>query len=101
MTEDIIERIEETSYEELESFVEERQILIDTILLKSESSPLNAEQKNEVHRILAYDSILLQRMNLLRLEAQDWLQKRNLAKKQRNVYEAAYAPDSMLMDRRN
>ncbi|WP_145334524.1 hypothetical protein [Paenibacillus xylanexedens] len=101
MTEHIIDRIEETSYEELESFVEERQRIIDTILLNSESSPLNARQKNEVHRILTYDTVLLQRMNFLRLEAQDWLQKRNQAKKQRNVYEAAYAPDSMLMDRRN
>jgi hypothetical protein len=34
------------------------------------------------------------------LEAQDWLQKRNQAKAQRNAYEAAYTPDSFLMDRK-
>lgn len=100
MTQEVIERIEETSYEELETFIEDRQHIVDAIVKESENCPLGVKQKEEVHRILAYDKTLLDRMNALRIEAQDWLHKRNQAKMQRNVYEAAYAPDSMLMDRR-
>lgn len=100
MTQEVIERIEETSYEELEVFIEDRQHIVDAIIKESENSPLDVKQKEEVHRILAYDRTLLDRMNALRIEAQDWLHKRNQAKMQRNVYETAYAPDSMLMDRR-
>ena len=100
LTEETIERIEEATYEELESFIAERQLIIDAIITKSEMQPLSAKQKEEVHRILAFDTTLLSRMNLLRVEAQDWLHKRNQAKMQRNVYEATYAPDSVLMDRR-
>ncbi|OMF04648.1 hypothetical protein BK129_18500 [Paenibacillus amylolyticus] len=100
MTQEVIERIEETSYEELETFIEDRQHIVDAIIKESESFPLDVKQKGEVHRILAYDKTLLDRMNTLRIEAQDWLHKRNQAKMQRNVYETAYASDSMLMDRR-
>ncbi|ETT48891.1 flagellar protein FliT [Paenibacillus sp. FSL H7-0942] len=100
MTQVVIERIEETSYEELETFIEDRQHIVDAIIKESESFPLDVKQKGEVHRILAYDKTLLDRMNTLRIEAQDWLHKRNQAKMQRNVYETTYASDSMLMDRR-
>ena len=100
ITNEMIERIELVTYEELESFVEDRQQLVDRIMEETKQHPLDSGQKEDVKEILSFDTTLLARMNMLRIEAQDWLHKRNQAKMQRNVYEAAYAPDSLLMDRR-
>lgn len=96
----ITDRLEETSYEELEFFVEDRQKLVDSIAEKAAICQSTSAQKQEINRILEHDNAILDRMNALRLEAQDWLYKRNQAKAQRNAYETAYTPDSFLMDRR-
>lgn len=100
LTRAILDHLDETTYEELEAFVEERQELVDSIAEQSAICRATPAQKQEIHRILDHDPIILDRMNALRVEAQDWLQKRNQAKVQRNAYEAAYTPDSFLMDRR-
>lgn len=100
LTLDITDRLDETTYEELELFVEDRQELVDSIAEQAEICKSTPAQKQEINRILEYDNVILDRMNALRLEAQDWLQKRNQAKAQRSAYEAAYTPDSFLMDRR-
>lgn len=96
----ITDRLDETTYEELELFVEDRQELVDSIAEQVEICKSTPTQNQEINRILEYDNVILDRMNALRLEAQDWLQKRNQAKVQRSAYEAAYTPDSFLMDRR-
>lgn len=56
--------------------------------------------KDTIRRIMEHDPGIMTRMNAHRLEAKDWLQKRNQAKAQRNAYEAGYTPDSILMDRK-
>jgi hypothetical protein len=100
LTSGITDRLDETTYEELELFVEDRQELVDSIAEQTEICKSTSAQKQEINRILEYDNVILDRMNALRLEAQDWLQKRNQAKVQRSAYEATYTPDSFLMDRR-
>ncbi|MEK5419752.1 flagellar protein FliT [Paenibacillus sp. FSL L8-0708] len=100
LTREIEERLQETTYEELEAFVDERQELVDSIAEVATICRMTLAQKKEINRILEHDNVILDRMNTLRLEAQDWLQKRNQAKAQRNAYEAAYTPDSFLMDRK-
>ncbi|OMD21959.1 flagellar protein FliT [Paenibacillus odorifer] len=100
LTQEIEERLQETTYEELEAFVDERQELVDSIAEVATICRTTLAQKQEINRILEHDNVILDRMNTLRLEAQDWLQKRNQAKAQRNAYEAAYTPDSFLMDRK-
>ncbi|MEK4995506.1 MULTISPECIES: flagellar protein FliT [Paenibacillus] len=100
LTREIEERLQETTYEELEAFVDERQKLVDSIAEEAKICRATPAQKQEINRILEHDNVILDRMNALRFEAQDWLQKRNQAKTQRNAYEAAYTPDSFLMDRK-
>lgn len=100
LTREIEERLQEATYEELEVFVDERQKLVDSIAEKAEICRATPAQKQEINQILEHDNVILDRMNALRFEAQDWLQKRNQAKTQRNAYEAAYTPDSFLMDRK-
>lgn len=100
LTREMMSRLQEATYEELEDFVEERQKLVDAIAEKVACSPSTPAQKREINRILENDNALLDRMNELRMEAKEWLQKRSQAKVQRSAYEAAYSPDSLLMDRR-
>ena len=100
ITRETMDRLQEATYEELEAFVEERQKLVDSIAEKVAICPSTPAQKQEINRILLHDNDLLDRMNALRIEAKDWLQKRNQAKVQRSAYEARYTPDSILMDRK-
>ncbi|MHA6532726.1 flagellar protein FliT [Paenibacillus sp. BAC0078] len=100
LTREMMNQLQKATYEELEAFVEERQKLVDSIAEKVAFSPSTPAQKREINRILENDNALLDRMNELRLEARNWLQKRSQAKVQRSAYEANYSPDSLLMDRR-
>ncbi|WP_410512601.1 flagellar protein FliT [Paenibacillus sp. BR2-3] len=100
LTVDLMPRLQEAPYEELEAYVETRQGLVDSIGEAVTICRPTEGQKQEIRRILEHDSAILARMNALRLEAQDWLQKRNQAKAQRSAYESGYTPDSILMDRK-
>ncbi|MEK3717886.1 flagellar protein FliT [Paenibacillus sp. FSL R7-0333] len=100
LTGEMMDRLQDATYEELEEFVGERQKLVDSITNEVEVCPATLAQKQEINRILSHDNELLDRMNALRQEAQDFLQKRGQAKIQRNAYETAYTPDSFLMDRK-
>ncbi|MFC3747570.1 hypothetical protein [Paenibacillus sp. GCM10012306] len=100
LTQDIMNRLYDLAYEEIEEFVEERQKLVDSLVFEVERGKPTSAQKLEITRILEHDPEIMARMNALRLEAQDWLYKRNQAKAQRSAYEAAYTPDSFLMDRK-
>lgn len=97
---EILSRPIDAPHEELEHFVHERQKFVDLIANKVEKCQLTSAQKAVLGRILEHDPAIVARMNAHRLEARDWLQKRNQAKTQRNAYEAAYTPDSILMDRK-
>lgn len=100
LTQNLSDQLHESTYEELEVFVEQRQKLVDAIGEEVEKCQMTSAQKEILRRILEHDPAIRARMNAHRLEAKDWLQKRNQAKIQRNAYETAYTPDSFLMDRK-
>ncbi|MEE4563299.1 hypothetical protein [Paenibacillus polymyxa] len=100
LTQQFILRLNETNYEEVEIFVEVRQMKVDQLVNALENSPMTEEQKMKLEYILSYDALIDQRMQSLKQEAQNWLVQRNIAKSQRNAYESNYTPDSFLMDRR-
>jgi glycyl-tRNA synthetase (class II) len=99
-TKQFILRIDETDYEEVERFVEERQDHVDHLLEMLDEQVITVEQKEMLKRILSHDAQINQRMQFLKEEAKDWLVQRSRAKSQRNAYDSKYAPDSYLMDRR-
>ncbi|BCG61336.1 hypothetical protein [Paenibacillus sp. URB8-2] len=102
LTQNVLSRLPDASYEELAAFVENRQNLVDDIgkqIVENHQS-LAESQKLAILSILEHDGAILARMNAHRLEARDGLQRRNLAKAQRSAYEAGYTPDSILMDRK-
>ncbi|MGG1615998.1 hypothetical protein [Paenibacillus sp. NRS-1781] len=100
VTQQFINRLNETSYEEVEQFVELRQMKVDKLLSHLHNQSLTPEQKQKLESILNHDELIGQRMQFLKNEAKDWLVQRNMAKAQRNAYESSYTPDSILMDKR-
>ncbi|GGD92181.1 flagellar protein FliT [Paenibacillus nasutitermitis] len=100
LTQHMMSQLNRASYEELSNFVDQRQVLVDEIRLMAAESPLTAEELERLRNVLSHDAVILGRMQMLKSEAGDWLQQRGQAKIQRNVYEAAYSPDSILMDKR-
>ena len=100
MTKDILARLYDLDFEQLETFTEERQVIIDQLLEHFSNTPASEHEKLTLHSLLERDSEILARMNTLRLEAQDWLHKCGQAKVQRSAYESGYTPDSFLMDKR-
>ncbi|WP_340014615.1 hypothetical protein [Paenibacillus sp. FSL K6-1318] len=99
-TNDILARLYDLEYEQLESFTEVRQEIVDQLIEHFSQEQASEHEKAIINRLLEKDQEILARMNMLRLEAQDWLHKRGQAKVQRNAYEAGYTPDSFLMDRK-
>lgn len=100
LTSTMMSELYEMNYEQLEAFVEERQMIVNGLVELFAEQPPSAEEKNKVEELLGHDHEIIARMNVLRLEAQDWLHKRGQAKTQRNAYETNYAPDSFLMDKK-
>ncbi|MNI03249.1 hypothetical protein D3C87_558890 [compost metagenome] len=100
LTHSVVSRIQYISSEDLEVYVEERQQIIDEITSLKQQVPYTPDQKERLNHIVKQDSIILGRMSSLKNEASNWLLQRGQAKVQRSAYEAAYTPDSMLMDRR-
>lgn len=101
LTQQIVSKLEHISYEEISGFVDRRQILIDNILVCVSRNSVSHSQRERLETLLHLDSVIMERMIKLKDEAGEWLLQRGQAKAQRNVYEAAYSPDSILMDRRN
>lgn len=100
LTQSIVSRLNQSSYEEMSSFVEQRQVLIDSINEWISNGLVSSSQKHRLASLLQIDALILGRLNTLKEEAGNWLQQRGQAKVQRNVYDSGYTPDSILMDRR-
>lgn len=100
LTSNILTNLYELDFEQLEAFVESRQRIVDLLIEHLSFQQATAEEKVLIENMLNHDGEIMLRMNVLRLEAQDWLSKRGQAKTQRDAYEAGYSPDSILMDKR-
>lgn len=101
LTEGMLARLSRATYEELESFVEQRGRLIQAI----QGLPVDeAERKAHlptVQNILSFDGIFIQRMEDLKDEATNGLKRMNQAKSQKSAYAADYSPESILFNYRN
>ncbi|MGG6313259.1 hypothetical protein [Paenibacillus macerans] len=100
ITSKVVAQLDQVPYEEMSGFVEKRQQLIDQLQVLLADQPPTEAQKGRLLAVLQHDAEIVARMNSLKHEAGNWLQQRVQAKAQRSVYEAAYSPDSILMDRR-
>ncbi|WP_315372663.1 hypothetical protein [Paenibacillus xylanexedens] len=100
MTLQLISKLEHATYEELADFVERRQPIIDQLNQIALEQKLTPEEKERLKVLLQHDPIIMVRMTVLKNEAGDWLSQRKQATRQRSVYEVAYTPNSLLVDKR-
>lgn len=95
----LVSRINEVDYEELLSFAEQREELVERIISLMES--FADQDRNRLKDLTKYDSMILDRMEHFKSEASQWLLNRGTIKDQRSAYNSSYTPDSMFFDRKN
>lgn len=101
LTQKFTNELEARGPEDIERFVDERQLLVQQLHDALDIQEMSDLQKEDLKQVLAYDTIIEKRMLSLKNEAQEWLLQRNAAKAQRTVYESSrYASESYLMDKR-
>lgn len=85
-------------YEQLASFVEDRQLIIDE--LQSMNQRYNDQQKLVIQGILQHDEAIVRRMQQLRDEAKIGIDKIERARVHNNAYEQPYAQESYFFDKK-
>ncbi|MCK6075675.1 hypothetical protein [Paenibacillus silvae] len=99
LTLQVIHRLDVINYEEMASFVDQRESLVNN--MKADGIQLNESDKAKVEQLLEYDQILINKMSLLKNEAASWLNKQGTIRVQKNAYSSNYAPDSLFFDMKN
>ncbi|KAA8997978.1 hypothetical protein F4V43_17140 [Paenibacillus spiritus] len=100
LTLNLLGTLSRAGYEEMASFVEQREEIAQELTASFEQRLPNSEEEEKLRELLAYDNLISSRMRELAAEASQWLLQRNQSKRQRTAYEFSYAPDSMMLDRR-
>ncbi|MBM6384365.1 MAG: hypothetical protein JSY10_10305 [Paenibacillus sp.] len=98
LTVQMVDRLSEVTYEELESFTGERELLVQQLLFLQEKP--TEEEKEQIVSILSYDSLIKSRMEFFKNEASDFLEKQGAIKAQQVAYQTTYIPDSLFIDDR-
>ncbi|ANY66969.1 hypothetical protein BBD42_11180 [Paenibacillus sp. BIHB 4019] len=96
-TKQVVEQLDHAESDDLLALIELRENVInqlETGLIVSE------EQKQLLRDIGGFDEVLLAKMQLLKDEASQGLNKLNNNRLQKQVYEQAYASESYFIDRR-
>lgn len=96
MTKQLVQNIQEASYEELLAFAEHRESLAQQIIRYKDQ--LQLQDTSRLLQLQNYDEVILSRMGQLKLEASNWLFKRGAIRDQRSAYDSRYTPDSMFFD---
>lgn len=101
LTKQQVERIESATQEELEGFVDRREILIQQIRNYIEQNPHfdKSAFESKMKDIFTYDKIILKKMRAIQSETQAQMQKTSTAKKQIHAYEpSSYVADGVFFD---
>lgn len=99
LTLEVINRLDVINYEDMASFVDQREFLVNN--MKADCIKLNETDKVKVEQLLKYDQMLNNKMLLLKNEAASWLNKRETIRVQKDAYSSNYAPDSLFFDMKN
>ncbi|GGN93213.1 hypothetical protein [Saccharibacillus kuerlensis] len=98
ITEDAISRLETMDSEALEALAAQRQALVTAIEPYRHS--INEVDREQIAYILKFDALILARMNSLKNEAAEWMQKQGTIRTQQSAYQHGYAMNSMFIDHR-
>jgi hypothetical protein len=100
LTEQLVCEIDTVTYEQIDSFIEAREVVI-TNIKQSESERLFTDQdKEHLTGVLAFDPIIQKRITYLKDEASQGLAKLSIARNQKVKYAPDYQPDSIFFDKK-
>ncbi len=94
----IIERLNIVSDEELFSFIEERGVLIEK--MEMHRSEVTEQHKLQIAELMNMDPIILNKMDQIKQEAGQWLERQGTIRNQQHAYHQNYVTDSFFVDRR-
>lgn len=98
LTNQLVDKLSDVTYEELVSFTEERERLVQK-LVNIDEKPTDYEKK-QILSILHQDSLIKSRMEFFKSEASIFLEKQGAIKAQQEAYQALYKPESLFYDNR-
>ncbi|MFE6074313.1 hypothetical protein ACFVQB_07540 [Paenibacillus sp. NPDC057886] len=98
LTDQMVAKLSEVTYEELENFTGEREVLVQQLLVLQEKP--TEDEKDQIVSILSYDPLIKSRMEFFKNEASNFLEKQGAIKAQQVAYQTAYIPDSLFIDDR-
>ncbi|WP_010278693.1 flagellar protein FliT [Paenibacillus senegalensis] len=100
LTLDFVERVPTADFEEVEDFVKERERIVQQIRKALEGHKSAEMYREPIADILRYDPVIQARMEELREEARQHLERSSKAKKQRAAYDPSWTPDAVLFDKK-
>lgn len=96
ITATLLQNIEQSSYEELAAFSDQRELVVIQIIESEEV--ISYEHNKRLTRLGEYDQLILSKMQGYKNEASTWLSKQGAIREQKNAYGAAYNADSYFVD---
>nr|WP_146767119.1 flagellar protein FliT [Paenibacillus sp. YN15] len=100
MTRDMVNRFEQATEDDLTAYVEERGALFEQLEDLTPTPVEKARHAAAVQEILAWDRLIVNRMEQLKQHASLQLNRANASRVQKAAYDAGYTPDSLFFDRR-
>lgn len=100
LTAGMADSLDQADDQAFSAFVDERQAIIDQLQEQALPPQQAAKYRERVMRLLEHDDHIISRMQQLKDEASEQLAKLKQGREQRQVYEAAYTPDSIFFDRK-
>lgn len=99
LTAQLVQDIEQLSYEDLAEFADRREELVERILMQKQH--LTDEDKKKLQKLAQHDQLILNKMTDFKQEAGEWIRKQNMITVQKSAYNSYHAADGMFFDRRN
>ncbi|OBZ07894.1 hypothetical protein A8L34_25020 [Bacillus sp. FJAT-27264] len=96
ITATLLQKIDLVSYEELSTFADERELLVQRIIDSQEF--ISSEHVTRLKELKEYDQVILFKMEDFKNEASKWLSKQGAIREQKNAYGASYNVDSFFVD---
>lgn len=100
ITEQVLANIDETTFEQLEQFIAERDDLVKSLQATFNHSQVTTEMQQTIREILEHDKTIITRMEALRDEATQSMHKIAQGKSQKDVYDSPYTMDAIYFDKK-
>ncbi|KKO54969.1 hypothetical protein [Paenibacillus sp. DMB20] len=98
LTRHLIDNLSNTDEEGFEQFTSKRQDIVEQ--MEKNRTAMSENHKQQIGEILKCDPFILERMQALKDEAGNWMERRTSIRVQQNAYLQPYSHDSYFIDHR-